>query len=315
MTSQTASENYSVLLEHPQELESEHREIKLIPAHRGRLVRHLSLYAMLLLCSLALSQVQQNPPPKLPVIRLGDGSISGLGPFYSHGTGFWIAATDKTAILASGEDLGEVFAVAISIQNTSETLLTFDPSEVRAFDLVAKKYLNYISPSALAKKTRRPSAWARFGQGFARGAALASQESTQQESSKVSGDFSGQTYSGTEFRGTFDATVTTERSVCDAACVQARTILLAKFADEDKRRSQHADTVEALGLGKETLAPNAQIMGYVYFSKPKKGNAPKPSGGQLDNSLDVNVVVPVGSEKYRLFFPTELFDELTKGPR
>jgi len=276
-------------------------------------MRHFCLYAALLLFPVAFAQTQQSSPPKLPIIRLADGSISGLGPLYSHGTGFWIAATDKTAILASGEDLGEVFAVAISIQNTSDTLFTFDPSEVKAFDLVAKKYLTYISPSTLDKKIRSPSAWARFGQGFARGAALASQESIQQDSSKVNGDFNGQIY-GTAFRGTLDATVTTEHSVCDAACVQARTILLARFAEEEKRRAQHADTVEALGLGKETLAPNAQIMGYVYFSKPKKGHAPKPSGGQLDNSLDVNVVVPVGSEKYRLFFPTELFDELTKGP-
>jgi hypothetical protein len=89
-------------------------------------------------------------------------------------------------------------------------------------------------------------------------------------------------------------------------------MLLAKFAEEDERRAQHAGTIEALGLGKETLLPNAQIMGYMYFSKPKKGHAPKPSGGQLDNSFDVNVVVPVGSERYRLFFPTELFDALTK---
>lgn len=279
-------------------------------------MRRFCLYAALLLCPLAFAQVQQSsPPPKLPIIRLADGSISGLGPIYSHGTGFWIAATDKTAILASGEDLGEVFAVAIGIQNTSDALFTFDPSEVRAFDLVAKKYLTYIPPSTLARKIRKPNAWVRFGQGFARGAALASQETYQQDSSKVTGDFNGQTYSGTEFRGSFDATVTTERSVCDAACVQARTNLLARFAEEDQRTAQRADAVEALGLGKETLAPNAQIMGYVYFSKPKKGHAPKPSGGQLDNSLDVNVVVPVGSDKYRLFFPTELFDELTKEPR
>jgi hypothetical protein len=128
----------------------------------------------------------------------------------------------------------------------------------------------------------------------------------------VSGDFSGQTYSGVEFRGTFDANVTTERSICDAACVQARANLLARFAEEDQRRAQRADTVESLGFGKETLAPNTQVMGYIYFSKPKKGRAPKPSGGELDKSLDVNVVVPVGPEKYRLFFPTELFDELTK---
>lgn len=180
-------------------------------------MRHFGLYAALLLCSVAFAQVQQSSPPTLPIIRLADGSISGLGPIYSHGTGFWIAATDKSAILASGEDLGEVFAVAISIQNASDTLFTFDPSEVRAFDLVAKKYLTYISPSALAKKTRSPSAWARFGQGFARGAALASQESIQQDSSKVNGDFNGQTYDGTAFRGTFDATVTTEHSVCDSA--------------------------------------------------------------------------------------------------
>jgi hypothetical protein len=91
--------------------------------------------------------------------------------------------------------------------------------------------------------------------------------------------------------------------------------LLEKFAEEDQRRLQRADTVESLGLGKETLAQSGQIMGYVYFSKPKKGRAPKPSGGQLENSLDVNVVVPVCGETYRVFFPTELFDELTKGPR
>jgi hypothetical protein len=278
-------------------------------------MRHYGLYGALLLCYVAFAQVQHSPPPKLPVIRLADGSISGLGPIYSHGTGFWIAATDKTAILASGEDLEDVFAVAIGIQNTSDTIFTFDPSEMKAFDIIAGKYLTYIPASTLAKKIRRPNAWVRFGQGFARGAALASQENYQQDSSKVAGDFNGQTYSGTEFRGTFDATVTTEHSVCDAACVQARTNLLARFAEEDQRRAQRADAVEAFGLGKETLAPNAQVIGYVYFSKPKRGHAPKPSGGQLDNSLDVNVVVPVGSERYRLFFPTELFDELTKGPR
>jgi hypothetical protein len=264
---------------------------------------------------MAFAQTQQSLPPKLPVIRLDDGSISGLGPIYSHGTGFWIAATDKTAILASGEDLGNVFAIAIGIQNSSDTMFTFDPSEVKAFDLVAKKYLTYIPPSSLARKMLRPNAFARFAQGFARGAALASQESSERESSRVSGDFNGQTYSGVEFRGTFDANVTTERSVCDAACVQARANLLARFAEEDQRRAQRADAVASFGLGKETLAPNAQVMGYIYFSRPKKGLAPKPSGGQLDHSLDVNVLVPVGSEKYRLFFPTELFDELTKGPR
>lgn len=53
-------------------------------------------------------------------------------------------------------------------------------------------------------------------------------------------------------------------------------------------------------------------MGYLYFSKPKKGRASKPSGGQIENSLDVSVIVPIGTDKYRLFFPTELFDELTK---
>lgn len=291
------------------------RDYSALPGRLQNSLRRLGLFAALLLCSAANGQVQQSPPPKLPVIRLDDGSISGLGPIYSHGTGFWIAATDETAILASGEELGGVFAVAISIQNTSDTLFTFDPSEVKAFDLVANKYLTYIPPSTLAKKTRRPTAWARFGQGFARGAALASQESHQQDSSNVNGNFSGQTNSGTEFRGTFDATVTTERSVCDAACVQARTNLLARFAEEDQRRAQRADAVEALGLSKETLAPKAQIMGYVYFSKPKKGRAPKPSGGQIDNSLDVSVVVPVGPEKYRFFFPTELFDELTKALR
>jgi len=278
-------------------------------------MRCFGLYAALFLCSPVFAHAQQSSPPKLPVIRLGDGSISGLGPIYSHGTGFWIAATDKTAILASGEDLGDVFAVAIGIQNTSDTPFTFDPSEVRAFDLVAKKYLTYIPPSTLARKIRRPNALARFGQGFARGAALASQESYERNSSQVSGDFNGRTYSGVEFRGTFNANVTTEPNVCDAACVQARTNLLARFVEEDQRRAQRADAMESFGLGKETLAPNAQVMGYVYFSKPKKGLVPKPSGGQLDHSLDVNVVVPVGSEKYRLFFPTELFDELTKGPR
>ena len=87
---------------------------------------------------------------------------------------------------------------------------------------------------------------------------------------------------------------------------------MAQFAAEDERRLQQANAIESTGLGKETLASGAQVMGYVFFSKPKKGHAPKPSGGALEKSLDVNVVVPVGPDKYRLFFPTELFDALTK---
>src|SRR5205807_5235997 len=130
-------------------------------------------------CVVAFAQSQQNSRTELPVIRLDDGSISGLGPIYSHGTGFWIAATDKTAILASGEDLEDVFAFAIGIQNTSDSIIAFDPTQVKAFDLVAKKYLTYIPPSTLARKMLRPSAFARFGQGFARRAALASQGSYQ----------------------------------------------------------------------------------------------------------------------------------------
>lgn len=278
----------------------------------GVVMRSLTLYVTLVLCQVAFCQIPQNARPKLPVIRLDDGSISGLGPIYSHGTGFWIAATDQSAILASGEDLGDAFGLALGIQNTSDTVFTFDPSEVKAFDLIAGRNLSYIPPSTLARKIRRPSAFARFGQGFARGAALAGQASYQQQSSTASGDFTGRTYSGVEFRGTFDANVTTARMVCDASCVEARTNLLARFAEEDQRSAHRADAVEAIGLGKETLAPNAQVMGYIYFSKPKKGRAPKPSGGRVDHSLDVNVVVTVGSDKYRLFFPTELFDELTK---
>jgi hypothetical protein len=87
---------------------------------------------------------------------------------------------------------------------------------------------------------------------------------------------------------------------------------MERFAAEDERRLQKADVIESMGLGKETLMPGAQVMVYVFFSKPKKGTAPKPSGGALEKSLDVNVVVPVGPDKYRLFFPTALFDALTK---
>ena len=244
-------------------------------------MRHLGLYAPLLLASIAFAQVPQSSPPKLPVIRLPDGSISGLGPIYSHGTGFSIAATDKTAILVSGEDLGDVFALAIGIQNISDTLFTFDPSEVKAFDLVAKKYLTYIPPSNLARKVRRPNAWARFGQGFARGAALASQESYQQDSSKVTGDFSGQTYSGTEFRGTFDATVTSERSVCDAACVQARTNLLGRFAEEDLRRAQRADAVKLSASVRKHWLQAPRSWGMCTFRNRRKAGLQNQVGANL----------------------------------
>ncbi len=201
------------------------------------------------------SPVQDSAPAKLPVIRLQDGSISGLGPIYSHGTGFWIAATDSAAILASAEELKDVFAVAIAIRNTSKEAFTFDPSEVKAFDIISGKYLNVIPASKLANKMRSPNAWGRFAQGFSRGAALANQDSSQQSTTTLSGDFSGQTYSGVLFRGTFDATAVKQESTCNAACVQARTNLLASFAEQDVRRVQKADAVETLGLAKETLAP------------------------------------------------------------
>src|SRR5882762_3266124 len=163
----------------------------------------VTMCIVLLVSSLVAAQeqkpsepVRDTAPPKLPVIRLQDGSISGLGPIYSHGTGFWVAATEMTAILASAEELDNVFAVAIAIRNTSKGTFTFDPSEVKAFDIISGKYLTYIPASTLANKIRSPNAWGRFAQGFSRGAALASQDSSQQSTTNLSGDFKGQTYSG-----------------------------------------------------------------------------------------------------------------------
>jgi hypothetical protein len=272
-------------------------------------MRRLALPLTLALCSLIHAQ---GSPPKLPVVLLQDGSISGLGPIYSHGTGFWVAATDQTAILGSAEELGNTFVVSIAIHNTSNSVFTFDPAEVKAFDIIAGKFLTNIPAKSLAGKIRNPGFWARFAQGGGRSAALASQETRQQETTTLDGAFSGRTYEGDSFRGTFSGTATTTGTTCDAACVQARANLMERFAAEDQRRLQQANAVESMGLAKETLAPGSQIMGYVYFSKPKKGRAPKPSGGELNRSPDVSVVVPVGGDRYRLFFPTELFDALTK---
>jgi hypothetical protein len=275
-------------------------------------MRHLLTLLVLGLCPFA--HAQQNPAtaPKLPIIRLQDGSISGLGPIYSHGTGFWIAATDQTAILGCAEELGDTFVVSIAIRNTSDSIFTFDSAEVKAFDIVAGKYLTNIPAKTLAGKIRQPGTWARFAQGFGQGAALASQQTTKQQTTSLDGTFNGQTYEGDSFRGNFSGTATANTTTCDDACAQAQANLMGRFRAEDQRRLQQADAVESAGLAKETIAPGSQIMGYIYFSKPKKGRAPKPSGGQLEKSLDVNVLLPVAGDKFRLFFPTELFEELTR---
>ena len=270
---------------------------------------------VLLVCSLLNAQDDtthktnsESALTKLPVVRMDDGSILGLGPIYSHGNGFWLAATDKTSILVGSEDNGEGFVLAIAIRNDTTGMYTFDPTRIEAYDLVAAKLLKYLSPSAVAKRVTNQGIWARFTQGASRGASLAAQESYVQETTTYSGNLSGQTSAGT-VQGTYSGTGTSSgKSECDAGCADAKARLMERFARQDAAQQQKAKLVEQTGLLRETLLPGNQVMGYVYFSKPKNGRVKTASGKQLPRSIDVSVTVPVEGETFRFYFPTELFD-------
>jgi hypothetical protein len=245
---------------------------------------------------------------KLPVIRLNDQSITGLGPFYTKGMGYWIAATDKVSIIAAAEQYENRLAVAIGVRNTSKEAFTFDPSQITAIDLVSGKDLRTVPAHKVANRVRNGTWWQRFGQGFSQGAALAGQESTKQETSTISGDFSGHTTEGQNFSGDFRGTTTTTHNECDAGCAASKQRLIEQFARQDANRSDNAGAVLGTALLKETLLPDAQVLGYVYLSKPRKGKVTKLSTGQEVESTNVTVVVPIAGERFRFYFPTELMD-------
>jgi hypothetical protein len=52
-------------------------------------------------------------------------------------------------------------------------MFTFDPADVRAFDIIASKFLTNVPAKTMAGKIRNPGFWSRFAVNFGRGAALA----------------------------------------------------------------------------------------------------------------------------------------------
>ncbi len=245
-----------------------------------------------------------------------DGNVIPLQYIHVQGEAFEAANSGKALVFASGIETVEYFAVSIAIQNNSTDTMTFEPRRVTVQDLISNSTLRSVSTQEVANRiTRRASYRAMLAAFFA--AYCASRPSvTVAPTYSTSGpaivvDPYGNFTAGVIVGGTVPTT-TTAYTYPNPTEVQNAV----RSATEPiySRAAQASAEVAATAAYTNTLFPNTYLAGYLYFSKPKKGDLRNLTGTSTKQYF-VRTIVPVGNERFSFVFPFEVLraaDRLSK---
>ena len=271
------------------------------------------LYA-LLLCSFAVAQ-DRAPGPGPDFSR----AARERGSFYLNGLGYqYIQGTNYTVVASAVPTLnGKYFGVKVHIFNNGKRSVNVVPESVTVEDSVGAKPLELLSAADIADHVRRQPAWSRVagiaagndpmqGQGIAPG--VPTRADLLRELSKESGGNGMMGYAEPPeptltVRGEPRAMAHSSAS-CDLGCeLRNREIGDGKGAQLPKR-SARPEQLEQSEFLANTIPPEGEVQGVLFFSMPKLSDrAPISHTGR--KSYLVTVTVPVGDEKFQFAFPPE----------
>ena len=269
----------------------------------------------LLLCSLAIAQEPNSGPG--PDFSRGAREH---GSFYLNGLGYqFIQGTNYTVVASAISILNSKYlGVKVHVFNRGERAVNMLPESVTAEDSVGAKALELFSAADIADRMRRQPAWSRVagaaagndpvqGPGSAGGVpTMADLVRELSKDSSGNGFMMGYAEPPTPtltVRGTSRA-VAHDSAACDLGCGLRNREIGDGSGPQLARRSARPEQLEQSEFLANTIPPEGDAQGVLYFSMPKLTNrAPISHTGK--KSYLVTVTVPVGEEKFQFVFPPE----------
>jgi len=268
------------------------------------------LICVLLLCSLAIAQEQWQGPDFTRAAREhGSFYLNGIGHQYLQGKNYTVVAA---AIPTVG---GKYFGVKLHVFNRGQKSVNLLPEEVTVADSVGGKLLEPLPATEIADRMRKPPAWTHIV-GIAAGEQEPPSRATQtgvptiadliRELSKDSSANAVMGYADAPYpilsvRGSAKATGH-DSAACDLGCELRNREIGDENGPQLLRRNVRPEQVEQGELLANTIPPEGDAEGVLYFAMPKlTDRAPVSHTGR--KSYLVTVAVNVGEEKFQFVFP------------
>jgi hypothetical protein len=272
----------------------------------------------LLLCSFSVAQVPgtaSGPDVSRGARERGSFYLNGIGHQYIQGVRYTVVAA---AIPTMN---GKAFGVKLHVFNRGQCSVNLLPEDVTVEDSVSAKHLELFSAAEIVDRVKRQSAWVHVG-GMVAGAPSAAGSNNGpynatgvptmadlvRELNKESGGsemmgFAEAPYPTLAVRGSPRATAHTSAS-CDLGCELRNREIGDGSGPQLPQRSARPEQIEQSEFLANTIPPEGDVEGVLYFSMPKlTDRAPISHNGR--KSYLVTVTIPVGDEKFQFAFPPE----------
>ena len=269
---------------------------------------------VLLLCACAIAQTAK--PAEGPDFSRG---ARPRGGFYLNGVGHqYLQGTNYTVIAAAIPVLNNKFlGVKVHVINRGTTSVDVLPDAITAEDSVGGKQLALYSSSEVNDKLQRPSGMARMagmvtgespvsppaGSGGVPTVADLLRELMKDANAESPAGYMEASYPTLTPRGAGKAP---EKSspMCDLGCELRNREIGDGTGPQLVRRALRPEQVEQSEFLANTVPPDGDAVGVLYFAMPKMTDrAPISHNGR--KSYRVTVTVPVGEEKFQFVFPPE----------
>jgi hypothetical protein len=268
----------------------------------------------LLLCSLAFAQ-EPNTGAGPDFSR----AARERGSFYLNGVSYQYLQGTKYTVVASAVPTlnGKYFGVKLHILNRGESSVNMVPEAVTAEDSVGSRALQLLSAADIADHMRRQPAWAKVAAAAVGGPPAAGpagysgvptmadllRELTKESEGNGFVGTSDPPYPTLTVRGAPRATAH-DSAACDLGCALRNREIGDGSGPQLPSRNARPEQVEQSEFLANTIPPEGDAEGVLYFSMPKlTDRAPISHTGK--KSYLVTVRVPVGEEKFQFVFPPE----------
>jgi hypothetical protein len=242
------------------------------------------------------------------------------GGFYLNGIGHqYLQGTDYTVVAAAIPVLnGKFFGVKVHVINRGTASVDVLPEDIAAEDSLSAKHLALLSAAEVNDRLQRPSGMARMagaitgevpmlGPGGNAGAPTITdllREMMKEAAAENPSGYMEASYPTLTPRGAAKADAKTVTTICDLGCELRNREIGDGTGPQLLRRLAKPELVERSEFLANTLPPEGDAVGVLYFAMPKMTDkAPISHNGR--KSYRVTLTVPVGTEKFQFVFPPE----------
>jgi hypothetical protein len=269
-------------------------------------------WCALLLC---LSVAVQSESPRTESPAAGDGS------FYVNGIVYrYVAGTDYTVVAAAHSAIsGKFVAVKVRIYNQGQYSVTVKPDDISVEDTLAGHTLAAISGSELARRMRRPYNWARLAVNPVAGEPTESPMTEGQVNPQLlemmravaakmnpspTSALSGRSVLYTDTPGALQAPPQISLPAeCGPVCRLRNREAAGPDVLAQLQRQNSPDYVEQNAFLANTITPQSDMDGVLFFPMPKQAHGPRAKNGQKAGL--VRLTVPIGEERFQFTLTVE----------